>query len=63
VIGQQTVRTNKDGKFSTYAQTWLPGKVTITARGLRSGKTGSGHGERGPARLRQRMGRRLVGRR
>jgi len=41
VIGQQTVWTNKDGKFSTYAQTWLPGKVIITARGLRSGKTGS----------------------
>jgi len=41
VIGQQTVWTNKDGKFSTYAQTWLPGKVTISARGLRSGKTGS----------------------
>jgi hypothetical protein len=41
VTGQQTVRTNKDGRFSTYAQTWLPGKVTIHARGLKSGKTGS----------------------
>jgi hypothetical protein len=41
VIGQQTVRANKDGKFKTYAQTWLPGKVTIHARGTKSGKTGS----------------------
>ena len=41
VIGQQTVRTNKDGRFSTYAQTWLPGKITIHARGLKSGKSGS----------------------
>jgi hypothetical protein len=41
VIGQETVWTNKDGKFSTYAQTWLPGKVIVSARGLRSGKTGS----------------------
>ena len=41
VIGQQTVRTNGNGQFNTYAQTWLPGKVTITARGLKSGKTGS----------------------
>ena len=41
VMGQQTVRTNNDGRFSTHVQTWLPGKVTITARGLRSGKTGS----------------------
>src|SRR5687768_13135377 len=41
IIGQQTVWTNKDGKFATYAHTWLPGKVIIAARGLRSGKTGS----------------------
>lgn len=41
VIGQQTVWTSNDGRFSTYAQTWLPGQVLITARGLRSGKTGS----------------------
>lgn len=41
VIGQQTVRTNGQGRFSTYAPTWLPGKVTISARGLKSGKTGS----------------------
>ncbi len=41
VIGQQTVRTNNNGQFKTYVQTWLPGTVTIHARGLRSGKTGS----------------------
>jgi hypothetical protein len=41
VLGQQTVRTNNNGQFKTYAQTWLPGTVIITARGLRSGKTGS----------------------
>jgi hypothetical protein len=41
VIGQQSVRANSEGKFKTYAQTWLPGKVTIHARGTKSGKTGS----------------------
>jgi hypothetical protein len=40
-MGQQTIRANRDGRFSTYVQTWLPGKVTIHARGLRSGKSGS----------------------
>jgi hypothetical protein len=41
VIGQQTVHTDNHGRFSAYTQTWLPGKIRITARGLRSGKTGS----------------------
>jgi hypothetical protein len=41
VIGQQTVWTNNHGRFSTHVQTWLQGTITITARGLRSGKSGS----------------------
>jgi hypothetical protein len=41
IVGQQTVWTNHQGRFSTYVQTWLQGTITITARGQHSGRTGS----------------------